>query len=87
MENCGDYEVRQPIRSVDELKKLASNGRETFFILLNFGVMSVKNIEWNGELFSITNEIDDSYEELTDAQLATETNIVKAIEKSAFFKY
>ena len=49
--------------------------------------MSVKNIEWNGELFSITNEIDDSYEELTDAQLATETNIVKAIEKSAFFKY
>lgn len=79
-----------PIKSVAELKKLASveDGAE-FFILLNYGLRSSKRIAWNepSKSFCILNEIDDTHQDLTEEELATETNIVKAIEKGAFFKY
>lgn len=79
-----------PVKSVEELKKLASveDGAE-FFILLNFGLKSGKRIEWDepSKSFCILNAIDDTHQDLTEEELATKTNIVKAIKKGAFYKY
>jgi|GEM_PF-6683150 len=89
--SCVAVDVRTPtlITSVEHLKKLATveDGIE-FYILLNGGLMSVKRIEWDepSKSFCIINAIDDTHQDLTEAELATETNIVKAIEKKAFFK-
>ena len=60
-----------------------------FFIKLNFGLRSTKRIEWDepSKSFCILNEIDGTHQDLAEEELATETNIVKAIEKGAFFKY
>lgn len=76
------------IRSIEELKKESVGGAE-FFTLLNGGIRSSKRIEWDepSKSFCILNEIDDTHQDLTEQELATETNIVKAIEKGAFFKY
>jgi hypothetical protein len=88
---CGDYAANVPtkVTSVEELKRLANveDGVE-FFILLNGGLKSVKRIEWDepSKSFCILNQIDDTHQDLTKQELATETNIVKAIERGAFFK-
>lgn len=77
------------VTSVEELKRLATvEGGVLFYILLNGGLKSVKRIEWDepGKSFCILNEIDDTHQDLTEQELATETNIVKAIERNAFFK-
>ena len=77
------------VKSVEELKKLANvEDGEEFFIQLNFGLRSTKRIEWDepSKSFCILNEIDDTHQDLTEQELATETNIVKAIENRAFFK-
>lgn len=71
------------------MKKLASiEDGEEFFILLTHGLRSSKRIEWDepSKSFCILNAIDDTHQDLTEEELATETNIVKAIEKRAFFK-
>jgi hypothetical protein len=76
------------VTSVEELKRLAKveDGVE-FFILLNGGLKSVKRIEWDepSKSFCILNRIDDTHQDLTEQELATETHIVKAIERGAFF--
>ena len=79
-----------PVKSVEELKKLSNvEGGEEFFILLNHGLKSSKRIKWDepSKSFCIINEIDDTHEDVTEQGLATNTNIVKAIEKGAFFKH
>lgn len=81
------------ITSLEELKKEAvtKNGDYAdFFIALNFNLRSSKRILYDKETetFSVINEIDYSYQDdLTEEQLADETLIVEAINKSALFKY
>lgn len=81
------------INSIEELKKEASttNGNYAdFFIILNYGAKSSKKILYNSETntFDVINEIDFSYQDdLTEIQLATETLIIEAINKSALYKY
>lgn len=78
------------VSSVEELKKLANvEGGVNFFIQLNFGLRSSKRIEWDepSKSFCILNEIDDIHQDVTEQELATLTDIVKAIEKRAFYKY
>lgn len=76
------------VSSVEELKRLAAveDGKE-FFILLNGNVRSVKRIEWDpqSQSFCVLNQIDDTHQDLTEQELASETNIVKAMLKGAFF--
>jgi hypothetical protein len=59
--------------------------------MLNFGFRSCKYIVYDeyNRLFNITNEIDDTYEELTETQVQDQkiTNIGDAIKKGAFFTY
>ena len=77
-----------PVKSLEQLKQLASpeDGAE-FYIQLNYGLRSSKRICWDEPTKSwcITSEVDGSHEDLKEHQLATATNIVKAIEKGALF--
>ena len=76
------------VNSIEHLKQLASGeDGEGFFIRLNGGLKSSKRICWDEESKSwcITNFIDDSHIDIDENQLAEQTNIVKAIEKGAFY--
>ena len=79
------------VESIQQLKQLAIEGKHEYYIQLNFGLKSSKYIVYDkyNWLFNITNEIDDTYEELTESQLSDQriTNIGDAINKGAFFTY
>lgn len=78
------------VESIEHLKTLTDQDGQDFFLCLNGGFRSSKRI-WYYDAdnsFVVYNEIDDSYQEdLTEEQLATETNIVDGIEKGAFYAY
>ena len=76
---------------MEQLKKEARGEQDAeFFILLNFNLRSSKRIVWYEEekRFFIINFIDDSEQELTEAQLMDKgyTNIGYAMTKRALFK-
>lgn len=73
------------VTSIDQLKELSEETSD-FCIVLNFGLKSSKTILYDGELFYIFNDIDDSETELTEAEL-TESIIGEAINKGSFYKY
>lgn len=77
------------VTSVEHLKQLLaeSEGRD-FFILLNGGLRSSKFMTFDGtSIFWVWNAVDDTEQELTEAQLMDRdyTNIGYAIEKGAFY--
>ncbi len=79
------------ITSMEQLKKESKDQWDgEFFILLNGNLRSSKRIVWEEEekQFFITNFIDDSEQELTEAQLMDKryTNIGYAMTKGALFK-
>lgn len=87
----GDKNNKQ-IQSLEELKKLAGENLVECYICLNGGCRSSKNIQYNkgsddGKDWSVFNLIDDSFEELTEEELKTKTNIVEAINKGALYLY
>ncbi len=82
------------IDSLEQLKQEAAydEGKDTaaFFILLKGGARSSKRITYfpDTNTFDVFNEIDDSWEEdLTETQLQSDTHIVLAIDRGAFYKY
>ena len=74
------------IRTIEQLKELAKDGLECF-ILLNGGLRSSKHIRYypDDNSFYVLNLIDDSEQELTEAQMLDSdyTNIGEAMEKGA----
>ena len=74
------------IRMIEQLKKLAKNGLDCF-ILLNGGLRSSKHIRYypDDNSFYVLNLIDDSEQELTEAQIldSSYTNIGEAMKKGA----
>lgn len=79
------------ISTMEALKKEADGERDPeFFILLNGYLRSSKRIIWDekDQLFYILNYIDDTEQELTEAQLMDRdyTNIGYAMTKGALFK-
>lgn len=81
----------QQINSLDELKTACEGVCTDFFIQLNFGARSSKNISYNREQdrFYIVNEIDGTEQRLNSKNIMNEryTNIGKAIQMGAFYKY
>ena len=81
----------QQINSLDELKTACDGVCTDFFIKLNFGARSSKNISYNREQdrFYIVNEIDGTEQRLNSKNIMNEryTNIGKAIQMGAFYKY
>jgi hypothetical protein len=82
----------QKVTSIEHLKQLAyrENGEYVqFYIFLAGGIArSGKMISYRPKEtknWLIINEIDDSYQELLDKNLAKRTSIVAAIENGAFF--
>jgi hypothetical protein len=78
------------ITSMKQLKAEAEQGAE-FFILLNHGLRSSKDIVWDAEAkrFRVFNHIDQTEQHLTERQLMDEsvTNIGYAMAKGALFKH
>ena len=78
------------ITSIEQLKAEAEQGAE-FFILLNYGLRSSKDIVWDAEAkrFHIFNHIDQTEQHLTERQLMDErlTNIGYAMKRGALFKH
>lgn len=77
------------VRSLDHLKRLAKKeDGDDFYIRLNGGFRSSKHIHYDGEKFWVINEIDDTEETFTEAEIMDEskTNIGVAIDKSALYK-
>lgn len=77
------------IKSVAELKKLTKNRSREGFIVLTGGLKSSKQIEYHPETkrFFIYNFIDDTSQTLTEKELNTKSNIIKAINRRAFCCY
>jgi len=78
--------VVKHVESVDELKRLCEKAT-TFYLVLNYGLHSRKTIHWDGKVFHIHNHVDESRQKLNEAQLFTESNIGKGIEKKALIRY
>ena len=74
------------IKTIEQLKELAKNGLDCF-ILLNGGLRSSKHIRYypDNNSFYVLNLIDDSEQELTEAQIldSSYTNIGEAMRKGA----
>jgi hypothetical protein len=72
-----------------QLKTEAEQGAE-FFILLNYGLRSSKDIVWDAEAkrFDIFNHIDQTEQHLTERQIMDErlTNIGYAMKRGALFR-
>ena len=83
--------MAKQVKSIEHLKQiLSARDGETheFYIQLNFGLRSSKLMSWDGEsMFYVQNEIDDTWQELTEAQLMdrTYTNIGYALQNGAFY--
>jgi hypothetical protein len=78
---------RRIIKDMDDLKKLA--GKEEgcdCFILLNYNLMSRKQIQYNEgakKPFFVLNLIDGTEQNLTEKELGTKSNIAEALSKKA----
>jgi len=74
------------IKTIEQLKELAKDGLDCF-ILLNGGLRSSKHIRYypDDNSFYVLNLIDDSEQELTEAQIldSSYTNISEAMKKGA----
>ena len=81
--------VDRRIKTIGQLKELAKNGLDCF-ILLNGGLRSFKHIRYypDDNSFYVLNFIDDSEQELTEAQILDSgySNIGEAMEKGALIK-
>lgn len=78
------------IKDIEELKQLCSKGYAGVFILLNFGLRSSKDIEYdsNTDTWRVFNYIDDTEQiGLTYDELKENTNIPLALERGALYKY
>jgi len=77
------------VRTIDQLKDLAKNGLDCF-ILLNGGLRSSKHIRFHPDdnSFYVSNLIDDSEQELTEAQILDGgySNIGEAMKKGALIR-
>ena len=79
------------VNSLNELKQMCDGVTKDFFIQLNFGFRSSKNISYNKntDTFYIFNEIDDTELELNSKTIMDEdySNICKAITFGTFYAY
>lgn len=77
------------IKTLDELKELASEGSIEAFIQLSFGLRSSKNLQYEEDIdmWTIYNYIDDTEQHLKTEELNEATNIIEALDKGALYQY
>lgn len=75
------------IKDLNHLKELSSSESGCdCYIKLNFGLRSSKHITYDDGTWYILNLSDDTEQQLTDEELATETNITEALSKRALIQ-
>jgi len=86
-ENKMEEDTYLKVETIDELKFICNDDPQDFFILLSHGLISRKRIFYDdiSELFFVEDMVTSSSQEYTLQQLKTNTNIVNAIEKGAFY--
>ena len=74
------------VKDIQEIKDLSQISQD-FFISLNGGMRSTKNIYWNGKKFEVFNFIDNSEEKLTEKQIMNDkiTNIGKSLKVGGLY--
>ena len=74
------------VTSINHLKELIAEGRESYFLLLQGGLKSSKNIRYNKDtdVFTITHYIDGTCEKLSGREFI-QSRIRDAIQIGAFF--
>ena len=82
----------EKVKDIEHLNSLIGAGKTEYFIALNFGLRSSKDISFaaSGEhRYRVYNHIDDTEQILTEEQLFNEgeTNIGKAINCGALYAY
>jgi hypothetical protein len=81
----------QQVTSIDQLKEMIANHVHDYFIRLNGGFRSSKNLDYvpDEDKFIIFNEIDGSEQELDEQQLMDRdyTNVGYAITVGALYSY
>ena len=83
--NENEWPVR--VRSVDELKKLTDNGEGcNVFIALCHGLRSSKHISRDGDTWYVYNEVDDTEDVCTDADISG-GRIGECIAKGTLYRY
>jgi hypothetical protein len=79
--------MTQPVAilgGIEELRQRCLLGHDLFSIMLAGGMArSGKTIDLRGDTWSIWNDIDDTAQDLTDAELWTESHIGEALDKGA----
>lgn len=77
------------INSLEHLKELATDNPIGVFIQLNYGLRSSKSVEYNSkdDTWEVYNYIDDTEDILKTEELEEKTNIIKAINNGALYKY
>lgn len=77
------------VLSVAHLREMVQKGEHDFFIALNGGLRSSKQIDCDDENFYIFNEIDGTEDQLSEADLMDRniTNVGYAITKGALYCY
>ena len=79
------------VKDLAHLNKIIERGEHEFFILLNFGAVSAKFINYGEQegTYLIINEIDDSEQTLTTDQLFDRnyTNVGYALDNGALYSY
>lgn len=81
--NAGAPKVGEAFTSLTQMAFEAAGGMDAH-IRLNFGMRSSKYITYNldsDKPWCIENEVDDSHQDLTDAELWTHSNIGDALDK------
>jgi hypothetical protein len=74
------------INNINEFKKEIQSGVTDFFISFDVARSSKTILSYEDDQTEILNEIDDSVDVFSDKELK-KSNIGKAIEKGAFYKY
>lgn len=80
----------QQVKDIETLKKLSKDGADFFIVLGPHGnIRSSKHISYDEEteLFSVLNEIDGTFQELTELNIMDSdyTNIGEAMKKGALY--
>ena len=75
------------VNSIEELKFIASDDPQDFFILLNHNLHASKRIFYDDtlDLFSVEDFVTSTENTYSIKQLKEDTNIVRAIDNGAFF--
>lgn len=80
------------IENIEQLKLESGIDQQGFlncFIALNGGARSSKQIRYdkNDKIFHVLNEIDGSFQSLSETELSSNSLIAEAIEKKALYTY